>query len=156
MQTNFSATSNNQKTPQTKLDIPQMLQQNGRQFLLKLKQKSLRSNNAWFKVLSLDKRRFIDAVIQTVDRIQSSLLLKLMAELAEKLLCAIGGIPALIGNIPYGMINYGLPLAKRISTLAQNWGNQLAKEWANDEGFIRYLTVLDVNNLPMFQVRNKQ
>lgn len=155
MQTNFSATSNNQKTPQTKLDIPQMLQQNGRQFLLKLKQKSLRSHNAWFKVLSLDKRRFIDAVIQTVDRIQSSLLLKLMAELAEKLLNAIGGIPALIGSIPYGMINYGLPLAKRISALAQSWGNNLAKKWANDDGFIRYLTVLDVNNLPMFKVSNK-
>jgi hypothetical protein len=155
MQTILSLTSNNQKTPQTKLDIPQMLRHNGRQFLLKLKQKSLRSSNAWFKVLSLDKRRFIDAVIQTVDRIQSSLLLKLMAELAEKLLRAIGGIPALIGNIPYGMINYGLPLAKRISTLAQNWGNQLAKQWANDEGFIRYLTILDINNLPMFQVSKK-
>lgn len=156
MQSPLSKTSKNQNNPQTpNPDISSMIRQGGRQFLLKLKQKSIRSNNAWFKVLSLDKRRFIEAVIQTVDRIQSSLLLKLMTELAEKLLNAIGGIPTLIGKIPYGMINYGLPLAKRISTVAQSWGNQTAQQWANDEGFIRYLTILDVNNLSMFRVSSK-
>lgn len=136
-------------------DISNMIRQGGRQFLSKLKQKSIRSNNSWFRVLSLDKRRFIEAVIETVDKIQSSLLLKLMTELAEKLLKAIGGIQALIGNISYGMLNFGLPLAKRISTIAQSWGNSTAKRWATDEGFIRYLTVTDINNLPIFRVSNK-
>lgn len=156
MQSHLPKSSKNQNNPKTaKPDISSMIRQGGKNFLLKLKRKSIRSNNAWFKVLSLDKRRFIEAVIQTVDRIQSSLLLKLMTELAEKLLVAIGGIPALIGKIPYGMINYGLPLAKRISIVAQSWGNQTAEKWANDEGFIRYLTVLDVNDLPMFRISNK-
>jgi hypothetical protein len=156
MQSNLSKTSKNQNTPQTpKPDISSMLRQGGRQFLLKLKQKSIRSNNSWFKVLSLDKRRFIEAVIQTVDRIQSSLLLKLMTELAEKLLKAIGGIPALIGHIPYGMLTYGVPLAKRTSMIAQSWGNNSAKGWVNDEGFIRYLIVIDVNNLPIFRISGK-
>ncbi|MGD6932927.1 MAG: hypothetical protein ACQCN5_01825 [Candidatus Bathyarchaeia archaeon] len=134
------------------LDIPSMLKQGGKRFLFKLKQKALRSNNTWYRVLSLDKRRFIDAVIQTVDRIKSILLLKLMTELAEKLVNAIGGIPALIGSIPYGMITYGAPLAERISATAQAWGNKAAKTWVNDEVFIRYLTVIDQNNLPMFRV----
>ncbi len=147
--------SKTQESPQTKPDITSMLKQGGRRFLLKLKQKSIRSNNIWFRVLSLDKRRFIDAVIQTVDRIQSSLLLKLMSELAEKLLSALGGIPALIGNIPYGMITYGAPLAQRVSIIAQAWGNKTAKYWANDEAFIRYLTVIDHNNLPIFKVSTK-
>ena len=40
-----------------------------------LKKKSIRVNNSWYRLLSLDKRRFIDAVIQTVDKISSSLLL---------------------------------------------------------------------------------
>ncbi len=137
------------------LDIPTMLKQGGKRFLLKLKQKALRSNNTWYRVLSLDKRRFIEAVIQTVDRIQSTLLLKLMAELAEKLVNAIGGIPALIGSIPYGMITYGTPLAQRISVTAQAWGNKAAKFWVNDEVFIRYLTVVDQNNLAMFRVSTK-
>lgn len=140
----------------TQFDLCGMLKQGGRHFLLKLKQKSIRSNNTWFRVLSLDKRRFIDAVIQTVDRIQSVLLLKLVMELSEKLLNAIGGIPALIGSIPYGMITYGAPLAKRVSITAQTWGNKTAKFWANDEAFIRYLTVIDQNNLLMFRASTKQ
>lgn len=136
-------------------EISDMIRSGGRKFLCNLKQKSIRSHNSWFRVLSLDKRRFIDAVIQTVDRIQSSLLLKLMTELAEKLLNAIGGISALIGKIPYGMIKYGIPLAKKISAIAQSWGNQMAKKWVNDEGFIRYLTVIGVNTLPIFRVSGK-
>ncbi len=123
--------------------------------MIKLKQKSLRCNNSWYKTLSLDKRRFIDAVIQTVDKISSSLLLKLMTELAEKLITAIGGIHTLIGNIPYNMLNYGLPLAKRISEITHKWGNHSAKNWACEEGFIRYLTVVDINNLPMFRLSDK-
>jgi len=136
-------------------EISEMIRSGGRKFLSKLKQKSIRSNNSWFRVLSLDKRRFIEAVIQTVDRIQSSLLLKLMTELAEKLVNAIGGISALIGKIPYGMIKYGITLAKKIGAIAQSWGNQMAKKWANEEGFIRYLTVIDVNNLPIFRISGK-
>ncbi len=156
MQNKTSKTSkNNVASSASPHDLSSMVQQGGRQFLLRLKRKSIRSNNAWFRVLSLDKRRFIDAVIQTVDRIQSSLLLKLMTELAEKLLCAIGGIPALIGNIRYGMINYGVPLAGKISALAQSWGNHSAKNWANDEAYVRYLTVIDLNNLPMYRASGK-
>jgi hypothetical protein len=159
MSSKLLKTSLNKKTnllqKPANVDITNMLREGGRKFLSKLKQKSIRCNNLWFRVLSLDKRRFIDAVIQTVDRIQSSLLLKLMTELAEKLLNALGGMPALIGKIPYGLITYGVPVAKKISAIAQSWGNQMAKKWANDEGFIRYLTVIDVNNLPIFSVGGK-
>ncbi|MCW4025668.1 MAG: hypothetical protein NWF01_11660 [Candidatus Bathyarchaeota archaeon] len=136
-------------------NIGSMVKTGGRQFLIKLKQKAIRSNNSWFKVLSLEKRRFIEAVIQTVDRIQSSLLLKLMTELSEKLLCAIGGLPAFIGKIRSGMISYGFPLAQKISSIAHVWGNKLSHKWANDEGFVRYLTVTEVNNLPMYQASRK-
>jgi hypothetical protein len=136
-------------------DISSMIRHGGRKFLSKLKQKSIRSNNSWYRILSLDKRRFIDAVIQTVDKIRSSLLLKLLTALAEKLLHAIGGIRGLIGNLAYEMQNFGQPLAQRISIIATKWGNSLAANWANDEGFIRYLTVFDMNNLPIFRVSNK-
>jgi nuclear transport factor 2 (NTF2) superfamily protein len=135
--------------------ISKMLQKGGRQFLIKLKQKAIRSNNSWFKILSLEKRRFIDAVIQTVDRIQSSLLLKLVSDLADKLLRAIGGMQAFMGNVRYSMINYGYPLAQKISLIAQNWGNSTARKWATDEGFIMYLSVSEINNLPMYQSSRK-
>src|SRR5208283_3339150 len=82
-------------------DISMMISHGGRKFLSKLKQKSIRSNNSWYRILSLDKRRFIDAVIQTVDKIRSSLLLKILTTFVEKLLRAIGGIRGLIGNLGY-------------------------------------------------------
>ena len=103
----------------------------------------------------MDKRRFIDAVIQTVDKIRSSLLLKILTGFVEKLLRAIGGIRGLIGNFAFEMQNFGYPLAQRVSVIAVKWGNNLAANWSNDEGFIRYLTVIDMNNLSIFKVSNK-
>ena len=133
-------------------DISIMIRHGGRKFLSKLKQKSIRSNNSWYRVLSMDKRRFIDAVIQTVDKIRSSLLLKILTGFVEKLFRAIGGIRGLIGNFAFEMQNFGYPLAQRISVIAAKWGNNLAANWSNDEGFIRYLTVIDMNNLPIFRI----
>ncbi len=143
--------------PETDPDnISSMIQQGGRKFLSTLKQKAIRSNNSWFRILSLEKRRFIDAVIQTVSRIQSSLLVKVLTPLAEKLLQAIGGIRGLVGHLSYEMQNYGRPLAQKVSQYAKNWGNKTAEKWATDDGFIRFLTVIEINNLPIFRVTNKQ
>lgn len=137
-------------------DISNALRQGGRAFLLKLKRRAIRNNNSWFRVLSLEKRRFIEAVIQTVEKIRSSLLLKLLAALAEKLLRAIGGVRGLIGELAYEMHSFGCPLAQRISRTAVQWGNSLAVKWANDEGFIQYLTVIDMNNLSFFREATKR
>lgn len=136
--------------------IPQMIQKCGRKFLLALKQKALRVNNSWYRVLSVEKRRFIDAVIQTVDRVLSPLLLKILVNYTQKLLQAIGGIRTLVGNLAYNMQHFGYTLAQKISMIAKRLGNMRASAWANDEGFIRYLTVIDINNLPIFKVSNKQ
>jgi hypothetical protein len=137
-------------------DISNMLRQGGRTFLLKLKKRSIRSNNSWFRVLSLEKRRFIDAVIETVEKIRSSLLLELLTSLIEKLLRVIGGIRGLVGELAYEMQSFGYPLTQRISKIAVQWGNNLALRWANDENFKRYLTVVNINNLPFFRVGAKR
>lgn len=126
-----------------KLDygIFDMIRAGGRKFLSALKRKSLRSHNSWYRILSLDKRRFIDAVIQTVDKIQSTLLLKILTQYTQKLLPAIGGVRGLIGPLAYRMQTYGRPLAQKISKLAEDWGNSMASKWAKDTRFIRYLSV---------------
>jgi hypothetical protein len=135
-----------------KEDISVMISHGGRKFLSKLRQKSIRSNNSWYRVLSVDKRRFIDAVILTVDKIRSSLLLKILTGFVEKLFRAIGGVRGLIGNLGFEMQNFGYPLAQRVSVIAAKWGNNLALNWSNDAGFIRYLAVIDMNNLPIFRI----
>jgi hypothetical protein len=132
-------------------EVTGMLRRGGRRFLCSLKQKSLRTNNSWFRVLSLEKRRFIDAVIQTVNKIKSPLLVKALTPLAETLLQAIGGMRGLMGQLAYQMQYYGCPLAKRISQYAQNWGYKAAEKWADDPGFIRYLSVIEINNLPTYR-----
>jgi hypothetical protein len=135
--------------------ISRLISEGGPKFLSTLKQKSIRSNNSWYRSLTIDKRRFIEAVIQTVDKIRSGLLLKILTAFTEKLLMAIGGIRGLIGNLNYDMQNFGAPLSKRISIIAEKWGNHNAQKWANDQNFIRYLTVIDMNNLPIFKVSSK-
>lgn len=139
------------KTEATSREISNLISVGGSKFLSKLKQKTIRSSNSWYRVLSLDKRRFIDAVIQTVDKIQSSLLLKILTKFVQQLLQAIGGIRGLVGTMVFEMQNFGRPLAQRISVLAVSWGNNFAAKWANEEDFIRYLTVVEMNNLPIFK-----
>lgn len=123
----------------------------GRSALAILKQKAVR-NRSWFKVLRLEDRRFLDAVMGTVRRVRSATLLDLLEPLVKKLLDAIGGVRALIGEVSYRTRITGTLLAQRISRIAQSWGNKNAEVWATDERFMRYLAVVDMNNIPVFRV----
>jgi hypothetical protein len=140
---------------QKNAEVSVMIVEGGRKFLSTLKQKALRTHNSWFRTLTVDKRRYIDAVIQTVDKIQSNLILKILVPLAEKLLNAIGGLQGLFGNLYYGMQTFGRQQARQISLVAVGWGNKLATKWMHDEGFIRYLTVIHMDGLSMFKISSK-
>jgi hypothetical protein len=142
-------------TKQADGDVSSMLQQGGRRFLLNLKQKSIRTNNIWFRTLSIDKRRYIDAVIQTLDKIKSPLILKILTPLARKLIQALGGTSGLLGKLAYGIQSFGQPQAQKISKIAYSWGNKKALSWANETGFMRFLVVIDMNDLPIFKVSTK-
>jgi hypothetical protein len=39
------------------------------------------------------------------------------------------------------MRQIGVPLAEKISRIAQEWGNKTAHQWPNDSGFVEYLTI---------------
>jgi len=43
------------------------------------------------------------------------------------------------------METYGTEKARIISKIAVEWGHRTAGGWANEVGFIRYLTALDFN-----------
>ena len=113
--------------------------------LKRLKQVSVR-NRSWFTVLSWKQRRFIDAVIMTVDRIRSLLLLRVVAPIVRKLLVAIGGdlrsgALSLMGE---GAIKVMKGVAEKIVQVAEKWGNKSARKWLQ-ESFFKYLAVM---NLP--------
>jgi hypothetical protein len=136
-------------------DVSKALQHGGRAFLMKLKQRSVRRNNSWFRVLSLENRRFIDLVIQAVENIRSPLLLGLLKPLTEKLLSSIGGARGLMGELAFKTQDFGRPLANKISMIAAQWGNRHAARWATNDGFARYLAVIEINSLPFFQIKAK-
>ncbi|MFQ6080485.1 MAG: hypothetical protein ACE5OW_02315 [Candidatus Bathyarchaeia archaeon] len=99
---------------------------------------------AWFNELSRDQRNLMELVIVVVkEKVRSFFLAKLLAPIVKKLLDAMGGIQALIGEIAYKKGTVGLHLAERISQIAQAWGNKSAAKWPEDKGFVQFLTIMD-------------
>ena len=119
--------------------------------LARLRLKALRCR-AWFSALRSDERRYFELVIRVVNRVRSPPVVKLLTPFIRKLLIAMGGIEALEGKVAHWMKTVGRSLAEKISLIAQGWGNKSAVKWVDEPGFIRYLTVIDMNLSPMFKV----
>ena len=96
----------------------------------------------WFKVLSRLERGLVDLSLKVTGEIRSKILARAICSIVKKLL------EALESKVRPLMRQMGAPLAKKISQIAQNWGNKTAHAWANDVGFIRYLTIIKVNTYP--------
>lgn len=114
-------------------------------YLLRLKREALR-RRVWFRALSALERGLVDSVIRVVDKPRSFKLIMALARIVVKVKMALRSrIEALMEHV-------GRPLAKKISMIALKWGNVSARKWAEDEGFIRYLTIVDMNNIPGFRL----
>ncbi len=92
----------------------------------------------WFRVLKDRERRLLELTLDVVERIRSSLLAKLVSSVVAKLL------NALECEVSRLMRTIGRPLVQRLSEIAQSWGNQSARLWVADLGFIRYLAVSNI------------
>ena len=107
-----------------------------------LKSRSRRSG-VWFRELDKGQRSLLDLTILVVkDVVRSRLLANILLPIVKRLLDAMGGIRALVGEIAYKMKTEGLRLAQGLSRIAQSWGYKFAAEWPEDEGFIQYLTIM--------------
>ncbi|MBS7649479.1 hypothetical protein KEJ17_07565 [Candidatus Bathyarchaeota archaeon] len=117
-----------------------------RVFLARLRGRALRCR-AWFK-LEVEDRRFLDLVIAAVDNVRSRPLAWVLEPILRSLMEAMVGfrywMEALYGRVVYLMMVRGGGLALRLSSLAQDWGDKSASDWAGDQGFIQYLTVIEL------------
>lgn len=87
----------------------------------------------WFKILNRVERGVIDLTVKCVDNIKSIKLAKLLTAITDKLQSAMEStVDRLVRTV-------GLPLARKISNIAINWGNCLASKWADDHSFARFL-----------------
>jgi hypothetical protein len=105
--------------------------------LIRLKRKALR-RGVWYKVLSRIERSLVDLAIRVVAKVRSVTLARSLAFVVKKLVDIFEtGVQRQIQTI-------GLPLARRLSRIAQNWGNASAFHWASDLGFARFLAICAV------------
>ena len=112
-----------------------------REALVKLRLKALR-RGAWFRDLKHSERKLLNLTIRVVEEVRSFLLAKIVSRIVGKL------CEAMESRIFRLMRTEGRSLADKIARIGEAWGNLAAKSWANDQGFIQYLTV---SNLSAFK-----
>jgi len=113
--------------------------------LAKLRVKA-RRRGVWFKMLSRVERGLIDLTIKAVEKVRSFLLARSLISVVEKLL------EAMESEVARLMRTVGRQLARKLSEIAQSWGNKSARLWATDFSFVQYLAVTQKNLSPSFRV----
>lgn len=112
--------------------------------LLKLKLKAIRCG-VWFRALSRIDRALVDLTIKVAGRVRSFTLAKILFSVVKKL------EEAFESKVLRVLREVGLPLARKLSLFAQNWGNSFAKNWASDPSFARFLAIMHLNNPGVFK-----
>jgi len=107
--------------------------------LVNLKTNAKRSG-VWFKVLQRIDGVLFDLTIRVVVNVRSHQLAKSMLVFIRKL------ENGLKGGFSSGLVEIGLPLAQKISSVAQKLGNLSATAWSLYPAFIRFLTGLHIND----------
>jgi len=96
-------------------------------------------HGVWYKALSQVERALLDLTVKVVDRVESVVLGVELVKILVKLRNAAKG------GFIRRMEEYGVLQARRISSKAVEWGHKIAASWSTNIGFIRYLTIMDVN-----------
>ena len=112
--------------------------------LVNLRAKAIR-RGIWLKVLSKTERACIDLTIKIVDKVRSHLLAKVLTSIIRKLLGPMKS------RILHAMEEIGCSVARKLSRIAQKWGNISATQWMMNPSFIKYLTIMHMNTPPMFK-----
>ena len=87
----------------------------------------------WFRALNSAERGILDLTMRYVATIKSTTLAKVVTAIITKLQCAMECV------VDRWVRTVGLPLARKISSVAVSWGNHLASRWADDHAFARFL-----------------
>jgi hypothetical protein len=98
----------------------------------------------WFRALSRLERGVLDLTVRYVVSIKSATLANVVLAILNKLKqVSESKVDRMVKSL-------GFSLARKVSVLAQKWGNPLALRWAEDTGFARYLVVAHMNANRLF------
>ena len=95
--------------------------------------------HVWFSVLGRVERAIVNLTIRCVEEVRSVKLAMIVKAIVDKLKLAMRS------RVERLMVTVGSSLARTIAEIAVSWGNLEAVEWASDRGFIRYVTVMEMN-----------
>jgi len=109
-----------------------------RAFLSDFRQRALR-RGVWFRALDRVERGILSLTVRVVDRVESEVLGVVLVKILSKLRDSFKS------EFARNMEEYGLRRAHDIVVSAIRWGDDAAKEWVADLGFVRYLTILQMN-----------
>jgi hypothetical protein len=112
--------------------------------LIKLRLKAIRAG-VWFRALPRIDRALVDLTIRVTSSVRSLTLAKNILVVTRKL----EGF--LESRLLRAFKKVGLPRAKKLSLLAQKWGNTSAESWAFNSSFAFFLAVLYINNPKTFK-----
>jgi hypothetical protein len=118
-----------------------------REQLLKLKLKAMRAG-VWFRNLPRIDRVLIDLTIKVTISIRSITLANSIRAITEKL------ESLLESSLTRAFKGIGIQLAQKISLIAQKWGNALARNWASDLSFVKFLSVMHINQHKAFKMQS--
>jgi hypothetical protein len=104
-----------------------------------LKHAAMRSG-LWFKALRRIDRVLVDVTVRVGKSVHSAALAMALYSVMEKLESAS---ESRVWNV---VRRIGFPLARRISVMAQKWGNDYARKWASDESFAKFLAIMHINS----------
>lgn len=107
-------------------------------FLAEMRRKAIR-RRVWYKALDRVERGILSLASRVVERVESTVLETVLVKIVRKLR------DALKSGFVRRMEEFGLRRAREIAGQAEEWGYRAARRWNSDLGFVRYLTMIDVN-----------
>jgi hypothetical protein len=111
--------------------------------LQKLRLRAIRAG-VWFRSLPRIDRVLVDLTIRVAGKVRSF-------TLAENILAVVRKLEGVLENsLVRAAREVGLPLVRKLSLLAQGWGNEAAKAWVSDPGFAKYWAALSLNEKRFF------
>lgn len=114
-------------------------------FLVEMRCKALR-RGVWYRALDRVERGILILTARVVDRVESAVLGVELVKILRKLR------DALKSGFVRRMEEYGFGRALKMASKAVEWGYGAARVWSSDLGFVRYLTLIDVNKPTGFGV----
>jgi hypothetical protein len=107
--------------------------------LIGLKSRALR-RGVWFRVLGRVERALVDLAIRIVHHVRNPVLYKALVSIVNKLWDSFDD------RVSRAIRTIGFPSARRLSLLAQQWGNESARNWMFDSSFARFIAIMHINN----------